>query len=303
MSQPGRLPPLNALRVFLVVAEQLSFTRAAGLLHLTQGAVSRQIQALEAFFGVPLFVRQSRTLALTARGHALLPPVREAFRILSEASRALTAGQSDLRVKVGPTLAMRWLLPNLPAFQLQHPDLTLHLITTMGMGGPFDRAEYDVAVEGVLGPGREPGMHYEPLAREQLVPVCSPALLATGKPLRTPADLRHYTLLHPWRDHDSWREWLTLAGAHQVRTDGGMYFDTLEFALHAAAGGMGVALAELSMIRDDVERGRLVMPFDLVLETDWRYYIVCPEEEAGLGKIRAFRDWVVASSAHAGRAG
>ncbi|MDN0076925.1 transcriptional regulator GcvA [Crenobacter sp. SG2303] len=287
-----RLPPLNALRVFIAAAEYLSFTRAASALHLTQGAVSRQVQALEAFYGTPLFVRQARGLSLTAEGEALLGPVREAFRLLHEASEALMVRQGDLRVRCPPTMAMRWLLPNLPDFQARYPALTVHLISQLQHDMPFNRALYDLALIGMDSEDPGPGLVAERLSRELLVPVCAPALLDGPHPLREPNDLAYRTLLHPWREQDSWRQWLRLAGATKVDANSGLTFDTLEYALHAAANGMGVTLGQLSMVRDDVERGRLVIPFDTVLETEWSYYLIYPENSAELPKVRAFRDWL-----------
>ncbi|WP_036665604.1 LysR substrate-binding domain-containing protein [Paludibacterium yongneupense] len=287
-----RLLPLNALRVFLVVAEHLSFTAAARQLHLTQGAVSRQIQTLEGHYATPLFLRHARGLALTAEGLALLPAVRKAFDLLAEAGEALRASQGDIRLRVPPTPAMRWILPNLPDFRSRFPAYTLHLMTHTQTSGYFDRAECDVAIEGLVQPGMETGLVYDCINREQLVPVCSPALLEGGPTLACPNDLRHFTLLHPWRGQDGWRQWLQLAGADQVDPDGGIQFDALEYALHAAVRGMGVSLAQVSMIGEDVARGRLVQPFGLVLETDWAYYLVYAEESAALPKIQAFRSWL-----------
>jgi len=287
-----RLPPLNALRVFIAAAEHLSFTRAASTLHLTQGAVSRQVQTLEAFYGTLLFVRHARGLSLTAEGEALLGPVREAFRLVHEASESLMVRQGDLRVRCPPTPAMRWLLPNLPDFQARYPHFTVHLISQLQHDMPFNRAESDLALIGMDNDEPPPGLLAERISRELLVPVCAPSQLEGPHPLREPNDLAWRTLLHPWREQDSWRRWLRLAGADRVNPDSGITFDTLEYALHAAANGMGVTLGQLSMVRDDVERGRLVIPFDTVLETEWSYYLVYPEESAELPKVRAFRDWL-----------
>ncbi|CUA83455.1 DNA-binding transcriptional regulator, LysR family [Gulbenkiania indica] len=288
-----RLPPLNALRVFLAAAQARSFTQAAQEIHLTQGAVSRQIQTLEAFYRTPLFVREQRGLTLTAAGEALLPAVQQAFGLIREASEALARRESDIRVRVAPTPAMRWLLPNLPDFQTRHPEYTLHLITQLMHDTPFNAAEYDLAIVGLTEP-LMPGLISECLSREQLVPVCAPGLLERGPPLVTPDDLRNYVLLHPWREQDSWGAWLRLAGARRVDGKSGITFDTLEFALHAAARSMGVTLAQLSMIHEDVASGRLVIPFDTVLETEWGYYLVYPAHLVESPKVKAFRNWLVA---------
>ncbi|WP_374422736.1 transcriptional regulator GcvA [Chromobacterium sp.] len=289
-----KLPPLNALRVFVVAAEHLSFTRAAAALSLTQGAVSRHVQTLEEYYGATLFTRQARGLSLTAEGEALIKPAREAFQLLNEASEALRLRQSDLRVRMPPTPAMRWVLPNLPDFQTRYPEYTLHLVTQLIHDKPFNRAEYDLAVVGMARAEVAPDLRTECICREKLIPVCSPALLNGKHPLNTPGDLRHHTLLHPWRDQDTWKRWLKLAGVNGVNPESGVTFDASEYALHAAVAGMGVTLAQVSMVTQDLDSGRLVMPFDTVLETEWSYYLVYPHELAELPKVKVFRDWLVA---------
>ena len=292
-----KLPPLNALRVFVVAAEHLSFTRAAAALSLTQGAISRHVQTLEEYYGATLFTRQARGLALTAEGEALLKPAREAFQLLNEASEALRLRQSDLRVRMPPTPAMRWVLPNLADFQARHPEYTLHLLTQLIHNKPFNRAEYDLAVVGLSSPEAAADLRLECICREKLIPVCSPSLLAGKHPLHTPHDLKHHTLLHPWRDQNTWKRWLKLAGVSGVNPESGVTFDALEYALHAAVTGMGVTLAQASMVTQDLDSGRLVIPFDTVLETEWAYYLVYPHELAELPKVRAFRDWLVGTVA------
>jgi LysR family glycine cleavage system transcriptional activator len=250
---PMKLPPLNALRVFVAAAEHLSFTRAATSLHLTQGAVSRHVQTLEEFYGTSLFIRQARGLALTAEGEALVKPARDAFQLLHEASEMLRLRQSGLRVRIPPTPAMRWVLPNLPDFQTRYPEYTLHLITQLIHDKPFNRAEYDLAIIGMARPEVSTDMRIECICREKLVPVNS------------------------------------------LNSESGVTFDALEYALHAAAAGMGVTLAQVSMVNDDIQRGRLVIPFDTVLETEWAYYLMYSHEMAQQPKIRAFRDWLIAT--------
>lgn len=159
-----RLPRSMPCVCFWPPLRRSSFTQAAQEIHLTQGAVSRQIQTLEAFYRTPLFVREQRGLTLTAAGEALLPAVQQAFGLIREASEALARRESDIRVRVAPTPAMRWLLPNLPDFQTRHPEYTLHLITQLMHDTPFNAAEYDLAIVGLTEPSM-PGLISECLAR------------------------------------------------------------------------------------------------------------------------------------------
>ncbi|NDV14200.1 LysR substrate-binding domain-containing protein [Crenobacter caeni] len=289
----ARLPPLNALRVFLAAAATRSFTRAGEQLFLTQGAVSRQVQTLEAFYGTPLFVRGRRGLALTPEGEALYAPVRDAFDRLQAASEALKRRQGDLRVRSPATPAMRWLLPNLPSFQQLYPEYTVHLITQLDPDLPFNRAEYDLAIVGLRDGELPAGLAGERIAQEELVAVCAPALLARA-PLKVPADLARHTLLHPWRGDDTWARYLEKLGvAGEVDAARGVTFDTQEYALAAALGGMGVTLAQRSMIEGELSSGRLLRPFAESLYTEWAYYLVYPRENAGQPKLAAFRDWLL----------
>jgi LysR family glycine cleavage system transcriptional activator len=229
---------LNALRVFVAAAEHLSFTRAANALHLTQGAVSRHVQTLEEFYGTSLFIRQARGLALTAEGEALVKPARDAFQLLHEASEMLRLRQSGLRVRIPPTPAMRWVLPNLPDFQTRYPEYTLHLITQLIHDKPFNRAEYDLAIIGMPRPEVYTDMRIECICRKSW---CRYAHRPCWRahPLRTPEDLQYHTLLHPWRDQDVWDRWLKLAGVSNINPESGVTFDALEYALHAAAARHG----------------------------------------------------------------
>src|SRR5215469_16950107 len=210
-----RLPPLNALQVFEVVARHRSFTRAAEHLCLTQGAISRQILALEDYYKFPLFIRGMKGLTLTAEGEMLLPTVRESFGRIEEVSSRLTRQRTDVALKV-PTCVMRWMLPRIMSFQGGHPDLQLQITTTWQHDVDFQLEPFDAAIIYGSSPGSD--VHAVPLFDEQLTPVCTPEVLSR-RPLVKPDDLAHQTLLHPTRDHADWRLWLARAGANKVEAD------------------------------------------------------------------------------------
>ena len=289
--KPGmKLPPLNALRVFLVAAEQHSFTRAGETLHLTQGAVSRHIQTLEAHYGLPLFVRQARGLALTPEGAALLPAVRDAFARIEAASDAISRRSRELRVKASPSIASRWVLPKLTQFRNLHPELTVFLVTVTAFDPNFKSREYDISFQASL--TKEPGLIYHRLRSTRFVPVASPALFQ-GKPLPTPTEFRNYPLLHPSHEDPFWAEWFAVAGVQDSGNPEAYAFDTLDLAIVAASRGMGITLAEESMIADDLATGMLVQLSDIALVTDWAYYLIYPQELATLPSVIAFRDWAL----------
>ena len=288
-----RLPPLNALHTFAMTAQYKSFTQAADAMHLTQGAVSRQIAALEDHLGYPLFQRHARGLVLTAQGAALAAPIQQAFAQMADAVERVSAKHNAIRMKT-PTCAMRWLLPRLMRFQAAFPDLPVELTTTVHHGVDFQAEDFDIAVVFGNPPGR--GVNAHRLFRERMTPVCAPSLLAKG-PLTTPQDLAHYTLLHPTRDQRDWQLWLAAAGCAGFRAAQSQHFDTLDLATTAAVQGFGVAIGDWSLIGEDVAAGRLVTPFPLRVETGAAYYLVHPERSAVPPRLQTLIDWLTAEAA------
>ena len=187
-------------------------TRAAEQLCITQGAVSRQIQTLEAHYGFPLFKRHAKGLTLTAEGEQLLPVVNESFARIEDISMRLTRQRTDLALKV-PTCVMRWMLPRIMRFQGEHPDLHVQITTAWQHVVDFSTEPFDAAVVYGTSPGA--GVFALPLFDERLTPVCAPELRQTS-PLDAVGDLARHTLLHPTRDHRDWRAWLDHAGERSV---------------------------------------------------------------------------------------
>ncbi|TKC92657.1 LysR family transcriptional regulator [Trinickia terrae] len=283
-----KLPPLNALQIFETVARHRSFTRAAEHLCLTQGAVSRQILALEDYYQFPLFTRHAKGLTLTAEGELLLPAVKESFARIEEISLRLTRQRTDLALKV-PTCVMRWMLPKIMRFQAEHPDLQLQITTTSQHDVDFQVEPFDVAIIYGSSPGVD--VHAIPLFDERLTPVCAPELL-NDKPLADAADLAQHTLLHPTRDHRDWKLWLDHVGASNVNPNLGPSFETLDMATNAAMQGFGVAISDWTLVGEDVAAKRLAMPFEAVVETGLRYYFVYPDCVAHQQKVMRFSEWI-----------
>ena len=293
----GTLPSPIALRAFEAAARHLSFTRAATELNVTQAAISHQIKALETELGVRLFLRLTRRLALTEDGTALFAAVGDAFeRITAAADRLRSEGDSGrLTVSVGPYFSAAWLSPRIGRFWRRYPNIQLHLHHTIEPTD-FRQSEIDLAVDWGWGAIDWPGLEAELFMRVRATPVCSPRLLDGPHRLLRPGDLRHHTLLHE-ADHKGWEVWLTAAGATGVDAEAGPVIDDHNVLVHAAMEGQGVALAEASFIGDDVAAGRLARPFDLAVDIDGAYYIVCPPGALERPKVRAFRDWLVEEAA------
>src|SRR5260221_13666954 len=184
----ARLPSLNGLRAFEAAARHLSFTHAASELNVTQTAISHQIRRLEQELGIRLFVRQNRTLALTPEARDYLPGVRAAFNDLRLATHRLLRRDNDhvLTVSTLASLAAKWLLPRLSAFQEAHPGIDVRITTSASLVD-FHRDNVDAGIR--YGRGQWPGVRAEWLMADEVFPGCSPTLLNGSRPLRCPADL------------------------------------------------------------------------------------------------------------------
>jgi LysR family glycine cleavage system transcriptional activator len=291
-----RLPSLNGLRAFEAAARHLSFTAAATELNVTQTAISHQIRRLEQELGVRLFIRQNRAIALTADAKEYLPSIRAAFNDLRLATNRLRRKDNDrvLTVSTLASLAAKWLLPRLAAFQEANPGIDVRITTSTELVD-FQRGDVDAAIR--YGRGQWPGLRADWLMADQLFPVCSPKLLQGERPLRHPEDLAHQVLLHTsGAARDDWRLWLTAAGLPADLSDhSGLTFDLTFVTVQAAIDGHGVAIGRTSYVRDDIAKGSLVVPFDITLPTDAGFYLVSPETRADTPKLAAFRRWLLQS--------
>jgi LysR family glycine cleavage system transcriptional activator len=291
----ARLPSLNGLRAFEAAARHLSFTNAASELNVTQTAISHQIKRLEEELGVRLFVRQNRALTLTPEAKEYLPGIRAAFNDLRLATDRLLRKDNGhvLTVSTLASLAAKWLLPRLSAFQHAHPGIDVRITTSMNLVD-FRNGDVDAAIR--YGRGQWPGVRADWLMADQLFPVCSPALLAGDRPLRCPEDLAQHVLLHSTNE-DDWRLWLTAAGLPtDISKEHGVTFDLILMVVQAAIDGIGVAIGRTSYVQDDIAKGRLVVPFKFTLPSDAGFYLVSPAGRPDSPKLAAFRHWLVASA-------
>lgn len=259
MARP--LPSLNALRAFEAAARLGSVSQAAGELHVTHGAVSRHIRALEDALGRPLFVRDGRGLALTSDGQRLRDSAGEAFGVLQAGWTALQRGPRAAALVLGcpGSLLARWVIPRLERLAADLPDLTLHL---SAQEGSIDLAAAGLDAALLLGEAPWPaGWQVWPLAPERIGPVLSPRyarfdVLRDGPP-RTLLD---EPLLHTASRPQAWPRWLAsqqLADAPHLGTG----FDHLTYLLEAAVAGLGVAIAPRELVQADLDSGRLVAPW------------------------------------------
>ncbi|GEC65417.1 hypothetical protein RTE01_00520 [Raoultella terrigena] len=280
--------PFNTVETFLVTARHLNLTHAARELCLTQGAVSRQIAALEGWFGFPLFERHARGLRLSPQGSALYPELQSAFGRLVTVAEQARQQQTVVRLKA-PTCAIRWLVPKLVAIEQRHPELQIALTTTTEHSVNFKTEPYDAAI--VF------GTHYSAgdlLFEEALTPVISGS---------TPCDARldGATFLHPTRDKTDWSLWLTHFSPDAPLTmRKNQHFDTMDLAITAAMQGLGIAIADATLVAEDLRVGRLVRPFTLSVKTGASYRLLVRASQSKADGLARFREELVSPASRDG---
>lgn len=289
------LPSLNGLRAFEAAARHMSFKAAAQELFVTPGAVSQHIKGLEESLGKLLFLRHGRGIELTEAGAFLLPVLRESFQRMSDATDRLTESDTHgpLSVSVLPSFAIKWLVHRLGKFRDLYPDYDVRLSATPELVD-FSRDDLDLAIR--LGTGEWPDLHSDWLMAGDLFPVCSPRLLEGDHALRTPADLKYHTLLHN-RNYGEWPMWLKVHGVEGVDASRGPSFSDSGLVIEAAIDGQGVGLSRMAIAEEELDAGRVVRPFDLVIPSELAYYIVYPEARIRQPKIVVFRDWLLREAA------
>ena len=289
----SRLPAMQALRAFDAAARLSSLSRAAESLHLTHGAISHQIKALEAELGVALVERAGRGIRLTEEGERFAARVREALDRLAEAVRDVTdkSNPRRIRVSVVPSFAARWLLPRIGRFIAAHPDIDLDVRATLVLVD-FQRDDVDFAVR--HGRGDWPGVVAEPMFEETYFPVCSPRLAGGRLPAR-PADLAHHVLLRG--EGEPWTPWFRAAGLDWPEPTRGAMFNDSSHMVQAAAEGQGIALARESLLGNDLRTGALVRLFDISIPAPRRFFFVYPRRMAQAPKLALFRTWLFAELA------
>nr|WP_202130727.1 transcriptional regulator GcvA [Methylobacterium sp. 2A] len=288
------MPPLNAVKAFEAAARHASFTRAADELHVTHGAVSRQVQMLEAWLGAPLFERHNRRVVLTEAGAAFAAEIGAALdRIALATARQVERGRPRLlHINALATFTLRWLIPRLSGFQRANPAIEVRL-TTSNVPLAQLTEPFDVAIRG--GPDTRPGHVAEPFLSERRIPVCSPALLRR-LPLGEPAQLRQHTLLHAATLPRVWPDWLRAAGVPDLTPQASVTLEHFYLTLQAALDGLGVAMGPERLIADDVAAGRLTLPFAGPALPARSYYTYVPEARAEDPAIRAFCGWLAAAA-------
>ncbi len=291
-----KIPSTQSLICFEAAARHESYTRAAQELSLTQSAVSRQITALEEFLGIALFRRTRHGVALTPGGADYARQIARQLDTMERDTRDAMARQGQggsLQLAAVPTFATRWLIPRLPDFAAKHPDITVH-IETRTRPFLFNDTAFDAAIYAgtAAQTANWAGTQSTVLLNEDVVPVCSPALLAGRKPL-SPAAIARMPLLQQSTRPDGWRQWFDAQHVDAPRAHSGPRYELFTMIESAAAHGLGVALMPTLAIQDALARGELVVACERPLRGERSYYLVTPATQDERPAVALFRAWLL----------
>ncbi len=289
----ARLPPLNGLRAFEAAARHLNFRLAAEELSVTQAAVAQQVRGLEAYLGVKLFERLPRRLALTDQGRDYAPDVRRAFELLADATHALRPAPERLTISVTPTFASKWLIPRLPEFVEAHPFVDLRILASEKVSD-FRSDDVDIAVR-QGNPPFGPDLESDLLFTQELVAVCSPALVPKGRSSLRLAELGGQVLLQD--AHDLWPRFMqetqgagVPAGARKLR------FNQTSLAIDAAVAGQGIALVSRFLVEPELRSSRLVPAMPGTLRGMADFHVVVPRSPRRRESTGMVRAWLLDQS-------
>jgi LysR family glycine cleavage system transcriptional activator len=282
-----QLPFMNGIKAFEAAARTGSFAKAGAELHVTPAAISRMVHLLEARLAVTLFERKANRLVPTPAGRSYQAGLTQLFDALAALTAQVSAmgNARVLTVGVGPTFAIRWLIPRLADFQKRAPDIEVRFATG-GEAAPFSE-DWTCGIR--LGDGNWPDLVAAPLFEADLTPVCAPAL---ARRLKRPEDLKSMTLLRVTHAADDWPRWFKAVDLAGLQPKGAK-FDYYGQALQAAADGVGVAMGIRPYIDDDLAAGRLVAPFAQSVPKGARWYLVYRAAREVEPAFVAFRDWIV----------
>lgn len=290
MSFPRRyLPSMNELRAFEAAARHQSFTAAAAELNLTQSAVSRLVRAIEDVVGGELFIRERQTVRLNPAGELYASEIRKALHGISAATLGIRANPSGgtLNLAILPTFGTRWLAPRLPDFLATNPGITVNLSTRFSPFN-FQLEGLDAAIH--FGAPNWPGANLDELMGETVVPACS-AELRDALRITQAEDLKAAPLLHLASRPDLWTQWFRAMGV-EGEVSQGMIADQFAVVAQAAIGGVGIGLLPLLLIRQELEKGDLVVAIDKPMASSDKYFLAWPSHRENHPPLRAFRAWI-----------
>ena len=289
-----KIPNMSALLAFEAAARHESFTHAAKELFLTESAISRQVATLESNLGVRLFVRSKQRVMLTRAGRLYGTQVRRALENLDRDTLSIIAHGSGgyLELAVLPTFASQWLIPRMKDFNDSNPDVRINMGIRTDLFS-FEESHFEAAIH--YGKPTWPGTSSDYLFGEEVVPVCSPSLLA--KTVRKPQELLTYPLLHSTTRPDAWSRWFANLGVEDSATMHGVRYELHSMLISAAAAGLGIALVPKFFVDEQLPQLGLVIPFAATAVEESAYYLVYPTELSHGKPLELFRTWLLEQAA------
>ncbi len=284
-----RIPSTTSLLCFEAAARTENFAQAAGEMNITQSALSRQIQILEAYIKQQLFTRAKQRVKLTSAGKALvteLSPQLEALEATLLQIYSHDTEEGALNIGVYPTLGSRWLMPRIITLSQEHPGFTINTITYLSNDG-IDASLVDVA----LAQGNPPwkGYHADFLMKEGLIVIASPDLI--DEPVDDPMELLDYRILQHTTRPMSWEIWLNGLGHQLARPIIGPMFSQFEMLIDAVKGGHGIAIVPKLLVERELANGKLIMAHTHEEVPESAYYLLTPNAKIGVQKIKRIRNW------------
>ncbi|MEZ2720867.1 LysR substrate-binding domain-containing protein [Paenalcaligenes hominis] len=295
------LPPFKALLSFEATARLASFTRAADELHVTQGAISRQIALLEEFLSTTLLDRTTRSVRLTPTGEEYLLAVQKALQPLVQITSEIThwKGKQQITIATSTALASMWLIPRISDFNAQYPDIELRIVALDNpLGNQIN--DYDLAIYYLRNPPSQGKS--TPLHAEEIVPVCSPAYLEKCGTINTIEDLEKHT----WLTLDeslthwiSWDDWFTKQNLPTLKPKRRININNYSMVIQAALSGQGIALGWKNLIDSYLHSKALIPVVNQTLHTNYKFYIIERDDDLVRHKnIKPLRDWLVGQIDH-----
>lgn len=286
-------PPLHLLRTFSTVVRFGGITRAAADLHLTQSAVTKQVQELERLLGVQLFTRSGKRLDLAPDGAQYERTIRPLLDLIESATLDLISGSVDggvLTVSAMPTFSAKWLIPRLPDFQHKHPGVQINFVRYVS---GFDYLDASIDCSFLFGDGKWPGAETLYVEGREVVLV---APVDAGKAIHAAEDVRAFPLLRHITAPEDWPRWQEINQVPGLQTLSGPQFDNYHAMIQAVIAGIGIALIPRCLIDDELSNHQLIAPLygqpGGGYMSDYGYWFCCRQERTQSVPLRLFRDWL-----------
>lgn len=288
--QKRLIPSTSMLMAFDAAARSGSFTKAARELHLTPGAISRQVLALESQLNVMLFKRLGTVIYLTEIGELYSKEIYKTLLNISGASFNAISNRlsSVLNLAISPTFCSCWLLPKYPRFLAEHPDISINFITKTES---FDFHNENIHAAIHYGLQNWPNTQNTILMNEDVIPVCSPEFILKN-PIDEARELLQLPLLHLSTRANAWEDWFNSHNLKPPKIEG-MLFEQFSIITQAAKASLGVALLPEFVIKEELKRGELVALINKPIQSNSSYFLVAPQENIDYQPFCIFRNWLL----------